>query len=197
MANKVQFGLKNVHYAILTETDSASPTYGTPQKLAGAVSIELSPEGNETAFYADNMEYFQTSADNGYTGSLEMALITDDAKKDIWGFGYDTANKIVFEDANATPKYFALLFQIEGDKTESLYAFYKCRASRPNVASQTTNENGAEPQTQSVDLTAVPLIDPTGGVLNGKVYAKTDETTEATVKNAWFTSVFTGFTASV
>lgn len=197
MANKVQFGLKNVHYAILTEADSTAPTYGTPKKLAGAVSIELSPEGNETAFYADNMEYFNVSADNGYTGSLEMALITDEAKKDIWGFGYDTANKIVYEDANAQPKYFALLFQIEGDATESLYAFYKCRASRPSVASQTIDENGKEPQTQSVDLTAVPLVDPTGGVLNGKVYAKTDETTATSVKSGWFSTVFVGFTASL
>lgn len=197
MANKVQFGLKNVHYAILTESDTLAPSYGTPKKLAGAVSIELTPEGNESAFYADNMEYFNSMSDNGYTGSLEMALITDDAKKDIWGFGYDSANKVLFEDANAQPKYFALMFQIEGDATESLYTFYKCRASRPSVASQTTNENGKEPQTQSVDLTAVPIIDPTGGVMNGKVYAKTDEETTTTVKNAWFSTVFVGFTAQL
>lgn len=197
MANKVQFGLSNVYYAILTEADNTAPAYGTPKKLAGAVSLELSQEGAETNFYADNIEYFRVSQYNGYSGSLEMAKITDEALKDIWGFGYDTTNKIVFESADAEAKPFALLFQIEGDANEDLYVLYKCYASRPNVGSTTINENGKEPQTQTVDLTCVPLVDPTGGVMDKKTYAKTDDTTGTTVKNGWFSSVFTGFTATV
>lgn len=197
MANKVQFGLSNVHYALLTESDNAAPTFGTPKKLAGAVSLELSQEGNVNDFYADNVTYFRVSQNNGYTGSLEMALITDDAKKDIWGFGYDNTNKILYEDANSDPKPFALLFQIEGDENEDLYVVYKCYASRPNLASETINENGKEPQTQSVDLTVTPLIDPTNGVLAGKVYAKTDSATSTSTKGAWFSTVFTSFTAQV
>lgn len=197
MANKVQFGLSNVYYAILTESDSSAPTFGTPKRLAGAVSLELSQEGAVNDFYADNITYFRVSENNGYTGSLELALISDDAKKDIWGFGYDSTNKILYEDAKAEPKPFALLFQIEGDVNEDLYVVYKCYASRPNLGSETINENGREPQTQSVDLTVTPLIDPTNGVLAGKVYAKTDSDTSTATKTSWFSSVFTGFTAQV
>lgn len=197
MANKVQFGLSNVYYAILTETDNAAPAYGTPKRLAGAVSLELTQEGSVSDFYADNIAYFRTSENNGYTGSLELALISDDAKKDIWGFGLDTASQIVYEDASAEPKPFALLFQIEGDANEDLYVVYKCYASRPNLGSETINENGREPQTQTVDLTCTPLIDPTKGVLNGKVYAKTNSSTSTSTKGAWFSNVFVGFTAQV
>lgn len=197
MANKVQFGLSNVYYAILTESDSAVPSYGTPKRLAGAVSLELTQEGSVSDFYADNIAYFRTSENNGYTGSLELALISDDAKKDIWGFGLDTTNQIVYEDAKAEPKPFALLFQIEGDANEDLYVVYKCYASRPNLGSETINENGREPQTQTVDLTCTPLIDPTKGVLDGKVYAKTNSSTSTSTKGSWFSSVFVGFTAIV
>lgn len=197
MANKVRFGLKNVYYAILTESDNAAPAYGTPKKLLGAVNLDLSQEGGSNSFYADNIEFFRTEYDNGYTGSLELARVSDDALKDIWGFGYDSTNKLIYEDANATPKPFALLFQVEGDVNEDLYVLYKCYASRPNIGSATINENGKEPQTQTVDISALPLSDPTNGVLNGKVYIRTDESTSTSIKTAWFSSVFTGITASV
>ena len=39
---KVQFGLKNVHIAKITENNGAV-TYGTPFALPGAVSLSLSP----------------------------------------------------------------------------------------------------------------------------------------------------------
>lgn len=195
MANKVQFGLSNVYYALLTESDSEAPTYGTPKRLAGAVTLELSQEGSETNFYADNIEYFRVSQSNGYSGSLELAKINDTALKDLWGFGVDATNNIVYESSEADPKPFALLFQIEGDANEDLYALYKCYASRPNIGSTTINENGKEPQTQTVDLSCVPLVDPTGGVLDKKVYAKTNESTSETIKEGWFSNVFVGFTA--
>ena len=60
MANKVRFGLKNVYYAILTESDNAAPSYGTPKRLLGAVSLDLTQEGGSNSFYADNIEFFRT-----------------------------------------------------------------------------------------------------------------------------------------
>ena len=197
MANKVRFGLTNVYYAILTESDNAAPSYGTPKRLLGAVSLDLSQDGNTSSFYADNIEFFRTDSDNGYTGSLELARISDTALQDIWGFGYDSTNKLVYEDSTKAPKPFALLFQIDGDANEDLYVLYKVYASRPNIGSTTINENGKEPQTQSVDIAARPVFDPTSGVLNGKVYLKTDSSTSTSIKNGWFSAVYTNITVSV
>ena len=39
--NKVEFGLRNVHYAVITEGDDGAITYGTPTKIPGAVSITI------------------------------------------------------------------------------------------------------------------------------------------------------------
>ena len=194
MANKVQFGLKNVHYAVLTEASSGSPSFATPKAIKGAVNLELSHETAETNFFADNQAYYRTSANNGYTGSLEIAKVPDDMLKDIWGFGYDTTNKVLYEDGNIEPKPFALLFQIDGDQNDECYVMYRCYASRPQIQSTTKNENGNEPQTQTLDLTVLPLIDnSTGKALNEKIYARTDGSTLATVKASWFTTVFTDF----
>ena len=71
MADKVKFGIKNVHYAVMT---ADIPTYETPVPIPGAVSFSLEASGDTSPFYADDMQYFVTVANNGYTGDLEMAL---------------------------------------------------------------------------------------------------------------------------
>ena len=56
MADKVKFGIKNVHYAVLS--DETTPTYETPVAIPGAVSFSLEANGDTSPFYADNMQYF-------------------------------------------------------------------------------------------------------------------------------------------
>ena len=189
--NKVQFGLKNVHYAVLTESANAAPSFGTPKAVPGAVTLTLAQASAETNFYADNIPYFRSSANNGYTGTLEMARFTEDMLKDIWGIEETSGSGVLSEGIDATEKPFALLFQIDGDDNDDLYVFYRCYAGRPNIGSTTINESGKVPQTQSCDLSVLPVIDPTHGTIDGKVYAKTGESATTTVRNAWFSTVFT------
>jgi phi13 family phage major tail protein len=77
MTNKVKYGLKNVHYAVITES-SGAVSYGTPVHIPGAVNLTLSPVGEKVRFAADDREdYFAENINNGYDGNLEMALIPD------------------------------------------------------------------------------------------------------------------------
>ena len=176
--NKVQFNLKNVHYAVKNDA-----TYGTPVPVPGAVKLNLSSEGDSTPFYADGIVYYQSVANNGYSGDLEIALVPIQMLKDIWGFAED-ANKVIVEDANVEPAAFALLFQIDGDSTNSLYVMYSATAQRPAIASA-TNEASKTPQTQSLPMTAIPND-------SGKVMARTTAETSASVKENWFKSVYIG-----
>lgn len=179
--NKVQFNLKNVHYAVLT-AGGANPTWDTPVSVPGAVSLSLSQQGELSKFYADGIVYWQSASNNGYEGDLEMALFPDQMMQDIWGATLTTTDKVLIENANTQNKSFALLFQIDGDQSNRLYCLYNCSATRPNVAGSTNNETKT-PQTQTCTVSAAPLD-------NGNVLAKTTASTEAGVITNWFTSVY-------
>lgn len=175
--NKVRFGLKKVHYSVLTGT-----SYGTPVAIPGAVNLDMSPAGDITKFYADNIAYYVAVSNQGYEGSLEIAKIPDSMLADVWGFTIGQTSKVLTESADAEPKTFALLFQIDGDQNDDCFVMYCCTGARPKIGSKTI-EASKEPETQSIDLTAAPRSD-------GKVSAKTTKDTPSATKSAWFNSVF-------
>lgn len=179
--NKVQFGLKNVHYAVLTFTGT-TPSWTTPVAVPGAVSLSLSPQGDQSTFYADNTSYYVSYSNNGYTGTLEMARFPDAMRTAIWGDTLGSTSKVLTETNTTTQTKFALLFEIDGDATQQHYVIYSCTASRPSIGSSTTNET-TEPQTQSCDITAIALPD-------GKVSAHTTDTTPSGTVSAWYSAVF-------
>ena len=82
-ANKVKFGLKNVHYAPLTVGEEGEITFRTPVAIPGAVNLSMDAQGDPSTFYADDMAYYVTTANDGYSGTLEIALIPDSFRKDI------------------------------------------------------------------------------------------------------------------
>lgn len=179
--NKVQFNLKNVHYAVL-DTSGEMPTWETPVAVPGAVTLALDPQGDVTPFYADGIVYYQSVANNGYSGDLEMARFSDQMLQDIWGMTLTETEKVLLENANMEPKSFALLYQIDGDVDNQYYCLYNCTGTRPGIGS-TTNTDTKEPQTQSSTISAVALE-------GGRVLARTTSETPEETKKEWFTKVF-------
>ena len=182
--NKVRFGLKNVYYAVLTEGSSNS--WATPVHVPGAVNLDLQSNVASEDFYADNVAYYRTFANNGYTGSLEMAKIPEAMLTAIWGVTIDGG--VIREKAGVEPKPFALLFEIDGDADQELNVLYRCLpSSKPTAGSQTTEEN-ATPVTQSFDFSALPLV--TGATAQqGLIKARTSNTASTSVRSGWFSSV--------
>lgn len=158
MANKVKYGLKNVYYAVATiDAATNTATYSAPVAWPGAVNLSLDAEGNTTKFRADNIDYWVGQSNNGYSGDFESALIPDSFRKDILGDIVPEDNEgIMIEDAGAKTKYFALLFQFEGDESATRHVMYKCSATRPSVSGQTTDEE-IKPQTETLEITAVSI----------------------------------------
>lgn len=157
MANKVKYGLKNVYYAVITLTNNV-PSYATPVHIPGAVNLSLSPVGEKVKFAADDMEdYFAENMNNGYDGSLEMALIPDSFRTNVLGDTLDDNNAII-ENANATVKRFALMFEFDGDAKKTRHVLYNVLANRPNIEG-TTRSNIKEPKSEILEVEARPAAD--------------------------------------
>lgn len=190
-ANKVHFGLKNVHYALITYSSSGVPSWGAVKAVPGAVSLSLAKEGSDTDFYADDVKYYHIAGNNGYSGTLEMADFPATMRQDLWNQSISTTGKLLIEDVDAQPAEFALLFEIDGDQTPERYCFYRCLAARPDVASA-TKADSTEVQTQSCDLSVMPVIDPTSAsVINGKVYYRTTADTPSGTYTSFYSTVNT------
>lgn len=150
--NKVKYGLSKCYYAVYTEGTSGG-SYGTPVALPGAVSLSLDQEGETNAFRADNIDYYVSVSNNGYSGDLELALIPDSFLTDVMGEAVDSTSGLQYETADANPKAFALLFQFEGDQKATRHVLYNCKASRPTLNSETTGET-IEPVTETLTIRA-------------------------------------------
>lgn len=181
-ANKVKFGLKNVHYALLTTGDEGAVSFGTPVAIPGAVNLSLDAQGEPRTFYADDIAYYVTAANDGYSGTLEIALIPDSFRKDVLQDTEDQTDKVLIENVSAESKPFALLFEFAGDQKAVRHVLYNCSATRPGLAGATTT-NTKEPTTERMTITASPLA-------NGNVKAKTTPDTPDEKYNAWYQSVW-------
>ena len=183
--NKVKFGVKNVYFAKATIATNGSATYATPKALAGAVSMSLDAQGDNTPFYADNIVYYVDVSNSGYSGSLELALIPDDFKIDILGYHTDS-HSVLYEDADAPAEHFALLFEFDGDKHAKRHALYNCTATRPAIGS-TTKTDTAEPQTETIEITATSIYNAS---VNKNVVKASVTPSESTQYNAWLNAVY-------
>jgi phi13 family phage major tail protein len=183
MAKKVKIGFKNCYYATITEGTGGAITYGTPVQLNGAVALNLSPSGDTTEFYADDSLYWSDENNNGYEGTLELALVPDDFAIACLGATKDTNNVLVENAGNATSP-FALLCEFTNDDGATKFAFYNCHATRQDVNGTTKGEN-KEVQTETLNITIRPRAD---GLVKVRT---TDETTSATL-SSWYTAVYVG-----
>ena len=147
--------LTNVHYAVATIANDGTATYDTPVAVPGAVSLSLSAQGDSTPFYADNIVYYTSIANNGYEGDVEIAKIPESMMEDIFSYA-KAANDLMYEDAGAEPVHFALMFQFEGDVTAKRHILYNCTATRPNIDGS-TKEDSITPQTETITVNATTV----------------------------------------
>lgn len=182
MGNKVNFGLKNVHYAPITETDG-EVVYGKPIRVPGAVSLTLTPRGELAEFYADDMLYYSSSSNDGYDGTLSIATVPEQFAIDALGEVKDEDDGTLTEKADARQKQFALMFEFDGDVKATRHVLYQCSANRPTVTGG-TKTNTKEPQPN--ELTFISSARPT----DYAVKTKTTTDTSEEVYDAWYEDVY-------
>lgn len=184
--NKIKYGIKNATIFPATIAADGSATYGTAIPVPGSVSLSLDQHGETNIFWADNIAYYTGVSNNGYEGDWEVAKLPDAVLTEILGFIDDT-NGVLIEDANAPVKHFAFAFQFEGDAHARRHILYNCTMNRPSVASA-TKEEGIEPQTETVTITATSIYNAT--LDKDIVKASATQADSATQYAAWFTTAY-------
>ncbi|WP_025148781.1 major tail protein [Bacillus sp. H1a] len=181
--NKVVFGLKKVHYSVISEDETGKITYGTPAKLPGAVEMKLEPKGEQTDFYADDSNYYTESSNQGYEGTLTIANITEAFRTEVLGEVLDEVDKVLTEVSNAKFKKIALMFEFDGDVKATRHVLYNVSVSRPGANSSTKSDK-TEPNT--TELSFVAAQHP----VNYKVKTSTTVGTPAKTYDDWYTKVY-------
>ena len=156
MANKVSFGLSNVHYALISERTVGNDLkifYGTPKRLQGAVNLEMETVGDVSNFYADNIIYYASTANQGYEATLEIAMLTEEFRREV--LGEVVRNGLLVENSDANPRKIALMFQFEGDERAVKHCLTYCTVTRPGLSSSTKTET-TEPTKQELTITVSP-----------------------------------------
>jgi phi13 family phage major tail protein len=152
--NKVEFGLKNVHYAIATD-DGTKITYGEVQALPGATEISIDPEGDTSDFYADNTKYYTSVSNQGYSGKLTLARVPDAFAVAVLGEKKDETTGMQTDDTSSNPKQIALMFEFDGDKNATRHSLFYVTVTRPSIGSK-TKEDKVEVNTTELSFTAAP-----------------------------------------
>lgn len=152
MANKVTFGLSNVHVGTWTEENGAV-TLGTPMHIPGAVSWSPSQDSNQYTFYADNTAYWSDYTDGSIEGDLEMALFPDEFKTQFLGYQALTDGGLA-QVKNAVKPHIYLCGEVEGDQEKRRFIFFNGTCGVINREHNTIEEN-KEVQTESIPITFV------------------------------------------
>lgn len=153
MANKVEFGISQLHIATYTVGEGSTVTLGTPYHQAGAVSFSPEVQTEQNTFYADNVAYWSGYSGGTLEGDLEVAMFDDAFKTQFLGYVALT-NGGLANVKNATKPNVAIFFQVEGDSESRRVALYNCSLGAISREFATIEES-KEPATETLGVTCI------------------------------------------
>lgn len=153
MANKVEFGISQLHVGTYTVDDQGVVTLGTPYHQAGAVSFSPDEDSEKNDFYADNIKYWSGFSGGTFEGDLTVAMFDDAFKTQFLGYATLT-NGGLATVKNATKPNVYIAFEVEGDAEARRVIFYNC-ALGGIKREYSTIEDAKEPVTESISVSVM------------------------------------------
>ena len=150
MANKVEFGISELHVGTYTVSGS-TVTLGTPYAQKGAVSFAPEEQTEQNIFYADNTAYWSGYSGGSIEGDLEVAMFDDAFKTQFLGYAALT-NGGLANVKNATKPNVYIAFQVEGDAESRRVILYNCSLGAIQREYNTIEES-KEPTTETLPVT--------------------------------------------
>lgn len=106
----IRIGLKNLHYAIITENPDGTLTYGTPIKIPGISKAGINPNVDSGTFFGDDGPMETASSMGQIDLELEVADIPMEDLAALLGHTIDE-NGIVLHSSDDVPPWVAIGFQ--------------------------------------------------------------------------------------
>lgn len=150
MANKVEFGISNLHVGTWTES-GGTVTLGTPYHQKGAVSFSPEQDSNENPFYADDVTYWNEYSDGNISGDLVVAMFDDAFKTQFLGYAALTDGGLAQVKGASKPNVY-VAFEIKGDAEKRRVIFYNCSLGAIG-REYTTVEDSKSPNTETLPVT--------------------------------------------
>lgn len=150
MANKVEFGISNLHVGTYTD-NNGTVTLGTPYAQKGAVSFSPEEQSEATNFYADNIIYWSGYSGGTFEGDLEVAKYDDAFKKQFLGYKELTNGGLANVKGARKPNVY-IAFEVDGDAEKRRIIMYNC-ALGGITREYNTIEEEKEPTTETISVT--------------------------------------------
>ena len=172
-------GLKGIHVA-----PYEGGTFKTPVPITGAKSVSAELEYSEVKFYADDVNDFADYQFAGGSGELVLSGLKLEEYKTLFGCDYNDGVTTV-NSGDSAPQL-ALLFERKklGTQEKMLYVIYNVKFAPPKIEANTLEGDISE-ETMSLSFTVSEMA-------NGDVYRVADTSVASSVKENWYTKVYTG-----
>lgn len=174
-------GLKDLYYALCTEEDDGEG-YGTPKRMAEAMTADLSVKTADGSLYADDT--LSESVTEFASGTLKLGIkdLTPEVLAELLGQEVDQ-NKVVWAGKEDEPPYVAVGFR--ANKTGGKYRYVWLLKAKFKVPSEKYETKGESIKFNTPEIEA----DFTARKKDGRWKADFVGTEDSTAAKTWFTKV--------
>lgn len=153
---KIIHGLSDFHMAILTKDDKTGVTYSEAIPVIGAISVNGTPNSDQTPKYADNGVYAILSSFDSFDVNMAAIDIPEEFQSEM--FGEEDINGVTFSNRNDIAKEIALGFKAE--LRGGGHRFYWLLKGTPEVMGidLQTDEGTIEAKDADLSIKFAPLI---------------------------------------
>lgn len=178
-------GLDQLHYAIITQEDDSTTTYGEVKPFGPAMALNLQPTINRGNLRADDKVLFSDSSKGPITVSVNTAYLEKSVEADVLGKTVDT-NGGVTDAATDNPPYIAIGGRAKNARGGYEYFWiYRVKLAPSEENLQTEQDT---PTYQTPNLTGEGLPRMHDGLEKYKVWDQDPDVAEGLIA-AWFSEV--------
>lgn len=177
-----QYGLKDIHFALLKKDNKTEVSYDVVEEIAGAINAKINPNVNTQELYADDQLWESISALGKIEVEIETVDLSLDTRAKILGNKYE--NGVLIETKDDVAPYLALGFKSLRKGGKYRYVWLLKGVAQPMGEDFATKKDNVEHKTPVIKFIFMPRT------FDGEWKRTADEgEIEFTGADTWFNGV--------